>query len=399
MNIVFLNPSGELGGAETALLELLAALRSTRPAWSLNLVTSAPGPLIARASSLGVSSGSLPFPSSLASVGEWGQRGSTAGRLRLLLGVAGAALPTLAYESRLRRHLDAIAADIVHTNGFKMHVLGARCGAPRSKVVWHLHDYPESRPLSAKLLRRYAGRCAAIVANSESVAHQAAALAPRGIPVRAIHNAVDLNRFAPSGPRVDLDALAGVPPLAAHGVRIGLVGTFARWKGHDVFFQALQQLRVNVPVRGYVVGDSIYQTAASQYSMAELRETAARMGLNGQIAFTGRIEDVPAALRALDIVVHASVEPEPFGLVIAEAMACARPVVASRAGGAVEIAQAGALFHTPGDAAELAEAISRLASSESERTALGSAGRDAALRLFGRERLAGALVPLYEGLL
>ena len=51
------------------------------------------------------------------------------------------------------------------------------------------------------------------------------------------------------------------------------------------------------------------------------------------VGFTGRIDDVPAALRALDIVVHASVEPEPFGLVIAEAMACGRPVVVSRAGG------------------------------------------------------------------
>jgi glycosyltransferase involved in cell wall biosynthesis len=399
VKIVFLNPSSELGGAETALIELLAALRSTRPAWSLNLVTPAPGPLISRASSLGVSSASLPFPSSLASVGEWGQRGSTGGRLRLVTGIAAAAVPTFVYERTLRRHLRAIGPHIVHTNGLKMHILGARCGAPHAKLVWHLHDYPESRPLSAKLLRRYAGRCAAIVANSESVAQQAARLAPRGVHVRTIHNAVDLNRFTPDGPRVDLDALAGVPPLAPHGVRIGLVGTFARWKGHDVFFQALQQLRVTVPFRGYVIGDSIYQTAASQYSMAELRDTSARMGLNGKIAFTGRIEDVPAAIRALDIVVHASVEPEPFGLVIAEAMACARPVVVSRAGGAVEIAQAGAVFHTPGDATELAAVIAQLASSDSERAALGSAGRDAALRLFGRDRLAAALVSLYEGLL
>ena len=81
--------------------------------------------------------------------------------------------------------------------------------------------------------------------------------------------------------------------------------------------------------------------------MAELREMASRSASDGNVGFTGHVDDVPAALRALDIVVHASVEPEPFGLVIAEAMACGRPLIVSRAGGAAEIAQAGAVFHSP----------------------------------------------------
>ena len=55
------------------------------------------------------------------------------------------------------------------------------------------------------------------------------------------------------------------------------------------------------------------------------------------MTFTGHRQDVPDVLRALDVVVHASVEPEPFGRVIAEAMACARPVVWARGGGADEI--------------------------------------------------------------
>ena len=68
-------------------------------------------------------------------------------------------------------------------------------------------------------------------------------------------------------------------------------------------------------------------------------------------------------MRALDVVVHASVEPEPFGRVVAEAMACGRAVVASDAGGVREIAKDGenALLHPCGDAAALAERIERLA--------------------------------------
>jgi glycosyltransferase involved in cell wall biosynthesis len=151
-------------------------------------------------------------------------------------------------------------------------------------------------------------------------------------------------------------------------------------------------------VRGYIIGAPIYETGGSQFSLRELRDIAALHGLGETVGFTGHVDDVPAAMRALDIVVHASIEPEPFGLVIAEAMACGRPVVVSRAGGAAEIAQAGAVFHTPGNAAELADCVSRLAGNAELRASLGAAGRRAALRLFGRQRLADALIPIYDAL-
>ena len=237
-----------------------------------------------------------------------------------------------------------------------------------------------------------------MIANSESVAARTRLLLGPRLPVHAIHNAVDLDRFRPEGARADLDALANLPPLAPGGIRVGLVGTFARWKGHDVFLEALGKLLGLDGVRGYVIGGPIYETGASQFSLAELRKMAAQRQLGTRVGFTGRVDDVPAALRALDIVVHASVEPEPFGLVIAEAMACGRPVIVSRAGGAAEIAQAGAVFHAPGNATELAECIDRLARDTALRASLGAAGRCAALRLFGRQRLSDALVPIYESL-
>jgi glycosyltransferase involved in cell wall biosynthesis len=103
-------------------------------------------------------------------------------------------------------------------------------------------------------------------------------------------------------------------------------------------------------------------------------------------------------MRALDIVVHASTEPEPFGLSIIEAMACARPVIASRAGGAAEIVEAsgGALFHRPGDSADLANRITHLAGDPARRRCLARAGRAAAERLFAPPRLAQELIPIYE---
>lgn len=395
MRIVFLNPGGELGGAETALLELVGALTDARPSWALHLIAAAPGPLLERARRLGMSATSLNFPPSLARLGEWGRRGSLANRLLLGAAAARAALPVLSYASQLRREIATVDPDIVHTNGLKMHVLGARCRPSRSKVVWHLHDYPDARPVAAALLRMNVSRCSAVVANSASVADRARRMLT-AVSIQAVHNAVDLDRFQPDGPSLDLDALAGMSPFVRGGIRIGLVGTFAKWKGHGVFLQALAKIRANVPVRGYVIGDSIYQTDASQHSVSGLREMASQIGLNGNVGFTGHVADVPAALRSLDIIVHASVEPEPFGLVIAEAMACGRPVIVSRAGGAAEIAQAGAVFHTPGNAGELAERMTQLVNEPTLRGALSKAGRAAAEQLFSRRRLAEAMIPVYE---
>ena len=398
MRIVFLNPSGALGGAETALIQMIAALRETRPDWTIAVIASAPGPLLQQTARLGVSTFAVSFPPALARLGEWGNRGSRMARVQLAAALARAAVPSLMYARTLRSRLASLDPDVIHTNGLKMHLLGSRCAPPRAKMLWHLHDYPDARPLSAALLRTTATADTCVVANSESVAERARTLFGPRVPVTSIYNAVDLERFHPEGKRLDLDALSKLPPLAAGGLRIGLVATFARWKGHDVFLKALAQIRATVPVRGYVIGAPIYETDSSQFSLDELRALAVTSGLDQTVGFTGHVEDVPSALRSLDIVVHASVEPEPFGLVIAEAMACGRPVVVSQAGGAAEIAQAGAMFHRPGDDRELADRLSALAADCTLRQSLSVAGREAAIRLFGRARLAETLIPVYEGL-
>jgi glycosyltransferase involved in cell wall biosynthesis len=376
---------------------MLAAIREARPDWTLAMIAASNGPLVEKAGAYADASG-LPFPRALARLGEWGTRGSVNTRLQLGLGLLAALAPALGYARRLQRRLLDFQPDIIHSNGLKMHLLGARVRPRDVRLVWHLHDYPAARRLSARLLESQAHRCDAMLANSESVARQARETFGTAIPVHAVYNSIDLDRFSPSGPRADLDALAGLPPLGAGGIRVGLVATFARWKGHDVFLAALAQLRERANVRGYIVGDSIYDTDASQYSKDQLRARARALGLGDAIGFTGKVDDVSSVLRALDVAVHASTEPEPFGLVIAEAMACGRPVIVSRAGGAAEIAQGGALFHAPGNSAELAARLLELAQDGQRRAALGVEGREAALRLFSRARLRAALLPVYETL-
>jgi glycosyltransferase involved in cell wall biosynthesis len=219
-----------------------------------------------------------------------------------------------------------------------------------------------------------------------------------GASLRCIHNAVDPGIFSPDGPPLDLAALSGLAPDDGL-VRIGLVSTFARWKGHEVFLDAIARLRGAHAVRAYVIGGAVYETAGSQWSAGELRALAAARGLSDTVGFTGHVDNVPAALRSLDIVVHASTEPEPFGMVIAEGMAARRAVVAARAGGAAELFddRVSAVGYTPGDAAELAARLEELVMDAPGRDAMAAIARSAAIDRFSPERMARAFREAYAG--
>ncbi|HEY6360410.1 MAG TPA: glycosyltransferase, partial [Vicinamibacterales bacterium] len=291
-----------------------------------------------------------------------------------------------------------LAPEIVHTNGLKMHLLAVWARPPGTPLVWYVHDYVARRHLSASLMKRFAHSCSTVVAASQSVADDLRALGGELPPRRAVWNAVDLERFSPDGDQLDLDDRSGLSPAGREVVRVGLVATFARWKGHHAFLEAIALLPTSLNVRAYVIGGAVYDTEESQVSMAELRETSVRLGLAARVGFTGFIDDPAPAIRALDVVVHASTEPEPFGLVIAEGMACGRALVVSYGGGACELVRPGvdALACTPGDAAALARCIEQLVADPGLRQRLGHAARATAERQFGRARLVNELLDVYE---
>ena len=117
MRISFLSASGQLGGAETSLLDALASLRAARPAWRLQLVIASDGPLAARAEALGVTTVSAPFPPSVARLGERSASASSRGYARFTAQLGLAAGPIASYIAQLRRALAAFRPDVVHTNG------------------------------------------------------------------------------------------------------------------------------------------------------------------------------------------------------------------------------------------------------------------------------------------
>ena len=376
----------------------MASLRDVLPAGSsMHLILLADGPLRAAAEALGVHVQVVPMPPALAATG------SNASMLRLLArGLIG--LPSLwSFTKQLRAIVRSIQPDVIHSNGLKTHLLTRfiASAAPRAGCVWHVHDLLGERPMVGRVLRRFAGRTSCAIAISQAVAADLRDVLPR-VRVATVLNAIDLDHFSP-GPAdaAVLDRLASLQPADESVVRIGLVATYARWKGHDVFLQAAaaaRKARPDLPMRFYIVGGPIYSTAGSQFDRDELLARAKQLGILEHVGFVDFQPDPLPVYRALDIVVHASTRPEPFGRTIVEAMACGRAVIVSQAGGAGELFQpeVDAVGFPPGDVAALGESIIRLAKYPSVRRQFGAAARLRAAERFDRRRLGPAIYEVYR---
>lgn len=399
MRVLFLNPLGGLGGAERSLLDLLVSLRASDIRIEPKLLLMGDGELVRRVRELGVEVEVLPMPPALAGLGE--SRAEAAGRGRYAGELARGALALLPYLAHFRRAVRRARPDVLHTNGMKAH-LAARLAVPELPTVVHVRDFASTRPLTRHLLLLHRRR-AIFAANSRAVEADLLGIAPSAV-TRVIYNAIDLEAFAP-GPSdpARLAALAGLPPPAPGSLVIGMVATYAWWKGHRTFLAAAARVRelTSVPLRFYVVGGPIYGAAGAQITPPELQALIRGAGLDGVVGLVPFQADIAEAYRAMDIVVHPSERPEPFGRVIVEAMALGKPVVVARAGGALELfeeAETGLGF-TPRDAADCARALCVLVESASLRERLGRNAHAVAHARFNRDRLAGEAFALYAELL
>jgi glycosyltransferase involved in cell wall biosynthesis len=404
MRILFLSSLGILGGAERVLLDLFEPLKRALPAATLMMVSGSDGPLIERARSLGVLTTVLPMPSSLASLGSNRATSKHGGALaRVTLDAAGAMGDLFRYARDLNRVVHRCRPDVVHSNGIKTHLLTAIAVSRTTPVLWHIHDFLGDRGLLAPVLGLASLRANGAVANSFAVAAEA-----RGIlacrPVDVIHNGVDVTVFAPAASSPDGPAwLDPASVRRADVLRIGLIATYARWKGHELFLEAaaiLKARRPQLPLRFFIVGGPVYLSAGSQYTEEELRTRVAELGLVDSVVFVPFQNEPAAVYQAMDIVVHASTEREPFGRTIVEGMACGCAVVVANHGGAAELFTDGidALGYEMGDAQALAGRLDELVGDPALRARLGRAARSSAVERFSAERLGGAFASIYRRL-
>lgn len=389
---------GNLGGAERSLLELLAILADERPDWKVHLITGDEGPLVREAMDHRATAEVLQLPVGIKSLGDSGISGK-GGAFRLAalcFSLPGRLLGLWAYIRKLGRRIDQFQPDIIHSNGFKFHVILGLLGKVQAKTIWHARDFISSRRIVGKFLRNACRMPDVVVANSRAVAADWKMCIPAVANI-VLHNSVSI-------PSLDAKAdgagnLFG--PNPGHALRVGLVGSYAKWKGHQVFLEAVRILAPLFPpekVQFFVIGGPLYATGGSQWTRAELEKLADSLGILDRVGFFPHQTDVGPVYRGLDLVIHASTKPEPFGRTIVEGMAYGKAVVAALDGGVAEIIDDGkdALAFRLGNYDDMAQKIAMVLRDQELRTRLGVAGRQKALEHFSRQVLKGKVVAFYE---
>ena len=269
---------------------------------------------------------------------------------------------------RLRAQLVAAAPDVVHVHEPVVPWAGlAAVRADVAPVVGTFHAWSSStrayrlvRPYGRRLL----GRLAAAVAVSDAAAdYHARAL---GVPVgrfRVVPNGVDVARFADAAP---IEEIVSSPRPS-----LLFVGRLERRKGLEPLIRAFTLLKTRRPdLRLYVVGDGPERDRCQQLLPARLRT---------DVVFLGRVggDELPRFFASCDLYVSPALGGESFGIVLLEAMAAGRPVVASDLPGYRSVARDGAQGRLvpPGDPRALADAVEALLDNPALRDAMAVEGR------------------------
>jgi glycosyltransferase involved in cell wall biosynthesis len=387
--VLFVSPGRALGGAEHSLLLLLRGVRAGGVDPSVAVFGQ--GPFRDRLSALGIPTLDVELPRWTRAVGRYRLPGGPVGGAVLMAGGLPAALRLAAAARRA-------GVDLIHTNGMKAHLLGGLAGRLiRVPVIWHLRDFPPAG-WAGRTFGEAARRLPEVVlAPSEAVA--ASVRLPGGARPRVVPDPVDLDRFHPGITRNRIRQELG---MGGEELLIGMIGHLTPWKGHEVFLEITRAVADRMPRSHFVVvGGSIYETHGHADYPETLRQRAAALGLSDRVTFLGIRDDIPELMAGLDVLVHAPTAPEPFGRVLAEAMAVGRPVVAARCGGIPEVVADGVtgFLVPPVDVGAFTVAVVRLLEDPELCRRLGGAGRRRAEARFGVEAHAASVLEVYRAVL
>jgi N-acetylglucosaminyl-diphospho-decaprenol L-rhamnosyltransferase len=341
MPALFVSYAGLLGGAERIMLDVAIGLEETPT------LACPDGPLSARARDTGLHVIALrERPLEV--------RASVRDRLSAPLRVA-------ALGRELRGIVAALNPEAVFAWGMRAALAATALGRSRPALVFQHNDLLPG-PLIGRAVVAAAGRADRIVALSSCAASEL------GRDVEVIHPGVDLAHFAPTA-------------APQNGGEVLVLGAIVPWKQPLLALEAVALARRERPdLRLQVAGAPIGPDG--ERLLADLQGRAERPDLAGRVEFAGSV-DAATALGKANCLLHCAPR-EPFGLVLAEALACGRPVVAPAACGPLEIVDEGCgRLYRPGDAAAAARALLEALERADE---LGAAGRERAERLFDIER-------------
>ena len=309
----------------------------------------------------------------------------------------------------LRNALDAVSArklahyvrehniEIVHAHMARDYPLASyatRRNPSRKLIITRHVLFPLNRLHSVTL--RHVAR---VIAVSNAVAQQLRA--HRSIPAEAITvipNGIDIERFKLVSPTVQRNAVRRQWKIPEDGLLVGTVGELTPLKGHEVFLRAASIILRSLPKTRFLIAG--VDVSKKEEHRAALNGLIAQLNLARSVEVVGWIEDLASFYSALDVFVSAS-HTESFGLVIAEAMASAIPVVATETAGASEIITNGetGLLVPIADAQALATTVIDLLKDEEKRSRFAIAGRQRIQERFSLERMVDDTESVYRKVL
>jgi glycosyltransferase involved in cell wall biosynthesis len=387
--ILYLEPTGLISGGSIALLRLVASLdrRRYRPL----VVLGSAGPLVDEFRRIpGCRVLCLPFGARLGQVTRFGVFSGG------LLNLAAACR----YAWRLRRIAERWRAEIVHSNGLKMHLLSVlTAGGVRRQLLWHMRDFvsPPYMPARTAWFVRQLVRRVPNIAICNSASTRASLLAQNSVIVESgVPGRGNFVRTVPDGiSRLTGRTRSGATVGNVH--RVVVVGRLAGWKGQHVFIDAATSLCRDDRSTEFLIAGDATTAADAEYANA-LKASVAASAFRDRIRFLGLVHDISGPLATTDLVVHCSISAEPFGQVILEAMSAGVPVIAAALGGPTEIITDGmnGRLIAPGDSALLARTIRHLIDHPQERADLAAAGRVTVHERFGIEKTVQKLTAIYD---
>jgi glycosyltransferase involved in cell wall biosynthesis len=271
----------------------------------------------------------------------------------------------------LRAYLDRGAVDILCCHGYKANLLGRLAARPLNIPAiavsrgWTGESFRVR--MYERLDRLHLRFMDAIVCVSEAQAKRARRAGAPAQSIRVIRNAIDPSRFANPDPRYRAKLLRYFRTAPTH--IIAAAGRLSPEKGFDVLIDAAAEVMRTHPQAGFVLfGDGACRR--------QLLQRIAEAGLAGAFILAGFRNDLDRFLPHFDLFVLPSYT-EGLPNVVLESCAAGVPVVATAVGGTPEVIEDGVTGHLvpPGSAERLAERITALLDSESQRRLLAARGR------------------------
>ena len=290
--------------------------------------------------------------------------------------------------SRIRELVEAHGVDVLHTHGYKADVYGLVAAWPdRVALVATCHNWPSRLPS----MRAYAAIDRLALRHFDRVATASGPVAEIlrrwKVPshkLKTIPNGVDMEPLREPAPSLRTELDAGSERL------VGFVGRLVPEKGGAILLAAAQAVLAAFPNAKFVF-------AGEGPALAEWEALAMRLGIASKVVFVGRRDDMPAVYASLDIVVLPSFQ-EAMPMCLLEALAAARPVVATAVGAIPKVIVPGVtgLLCEPGDARALSISLLRLLRDPELGRRLGNHGRAHVARHFAAEAVGRSYIGLYQ---